>query len=263
MNEVKDDIKNDYKEDVKAHKEDIDEKKPEQSTSYFIKLQNSSKVILNKTRKIVGKVIDKIFPSFAPLIEIEKKLIPGEVEIDHVRIKHFNEFQILFGLIFVVVFTILGLTYNWILLFVVILGLVMLKTGFEIEEIYVTSNRLLIRRIGLLERIIRIPVDEEHIIEHVVTFKLGRAPVQIVIFTLGLLTGFVAIVITLDPLTNALIVVTAVILTLIGMRLGKRIITLFFAGNHIVILGSRKGVPLHLYHSLQKAIYKIGSKPDK
>ncbi len=261
MNEVKDDIKNDFKEDIKANKEEKDVKKPEESktSNYLSVIKKSVLLIINNSRKVIGRVIDKIFPAFAPLIEIDKKLIPGEFEIDHVNIKHFNEFQILFGLIFVIVFSILGFTYYWILLFVVILGLVMLKTGFEIEEIYVTSKRLLIRRIGLLERIIRIPVDEEHIIEHVVTFKLGRAPVQIVIFSLGLLTGFVAIVSSLDPLTNAIIVIAAVTLILIGMRLGKRIITLFFAGNHIVILGSRKGVPLHLYQSLQKAIYKIKS----
>ena len=133
----------------------------------------------------------------------------------------------------------------------------MLKTGFEIEEIYITSKRLLVRRIGLLERIIRIPVDEEHIIEHIVTFKLGRAPVQIVIFSLGLVTGFTAIVSQIDPVTDTIIVITALILTLVGMRLGKRIITLQFAGHHVVVLGRRKGVPLHIYESLQKAIYKL------
>lgn len=246
-------------EELKKEVNDEIGEKPQASESenYKYKIKQISINIYSKTSNGLGLILNKMIPSYAPKIEIDKKLIPDEVEIDHVEIKHFNEFQILFGLIFTVVFTYLALTYYWILIYVVILGLVMLKTGFEIEEIYVTSNRLLIRRIGLLERIIKIPVDEEHIIEHIVTFKLGRAPVQIIIFSLGLLTGFVAIVSQLDPLINSIIVLTAIALTLIGMRLGKRTITLFFAGHHVVILGSRKGVPLHIYESLQKAIYKI------
>jgi hypothetical protein len=255
MSEKKEKTIEELKEEVK---EEMREKPQSSDLRYFMsKIKQISINIYKKTTKVLGQILNKIIPSYAPRIEIDKKLIPDEIEIDHVEIKHFNEFQILFGLIFTVVFSYLALAYYWILIFVVILGLVMLKTGFEIEEIYVTSNRLLIRRIGLLERIIKIPVDEEHIIEHIVTFKLGRAPVQIIIFSLGLLTGFVAIVSQLDPLINTVIVITAIALILIGMRLGKRIITLYFAGQHVVILGSRKGVPLHIYESLQKAIYKI------
>ena len=96
MSEIKEETTEELEKELK---EEVEEKPQESKINiYTSKLKKITLSIYDKTRKILGKVLDKVVPSFAPKIEIDKKLIPDEVEIDHVEIKHFNEFQILFGL---------------------------------------------------------------------------------------------------------------------------------------------------------------------
>ncbi len=208
-----------------------------------------------RLKKLIDSILNRLIPNFAPKLEIEEKLIENEINKDYAIIKHYSELQILLGVIIVSIGFVGTISSSGIYLLVSILGVILILTGFDIEEIYVTDIRLLVRRIGLLERIIRIPSDEEHLLKHIVSFNIGRAPTQKILMALaaiGFMTGITAILATLNGLV---LLLTSFALFILGLRLGKRIVTLNLAGGHVVILGIRKGVPKHLIQSIMTSTF--------
>ncbi|MHA2031501.1 MAG: hypothetical protein ACW99Q_19155, partial [Candidatus Kariarchaeaceae archaeon] len=174
---------------------DIQEAKPDLSTKPIDKHEvapdPNKKQRLSGLKKFIDSIINRLIPDFAPKLEIDEKLIDDEYSKDYALIRYYSELQILLGISILAIGGI-GLAVDIIFILVCCLGVILILTGFEIEEIYVTNVRLLIRRIGLLERIIRIPSDEEHLLRHVVSFHIGRAPTQKVLMTLaaiGLVAG--------------------------------------------------------------------------
>lgn len=244
----------------------ISENKPinestDTSKSKDLKLRYKElKSYISKFSGYIIKIVDKIVPTFAPLLEINEKLIPDEEVKDNVLIRHYSEIQILIGLIafFVGLFT---LSYDSLLIFLCVIGFLLVFTGFEIEEIYVTSKRLFVRHIGFLERIIRVPSDEEHLLNHVVSYSIGRAPFNLFLVGLSLVGPIIVIIRESNPNYSSYAILTLFIfimslsILIIGMRLGKRVIVLNLAGNHSVLLGVRKGVPVHILKSIISVVF--------
>lgn len=229
----------------------------------------SSKKILIFTQKFITKLasyavklIDLIIPPYAPLINLEEKLIPKEEKKDYALIRHYSEFQILLGL-FLLVIGVIVAVFESLLWIAPIFGIILIATGFEIEEIYITNIRLLIRKIGFVERLIKVPADEEHILKHVVSFNVGRAPMN------KILTGMSIIgplIIAFREISNPgsistfliiSIMIISVFIFILGMRLGKRILVIHLAGGHQVLLGTRKGIPLHILNSMIQSVYSF------
>lgn len=208
-----------------------------------------------KIAKIIDSTLNKIIPEFAPKLKIEEKLIDNEINKDYTLIRYYSELQILAGFVIFIFGLIAFLTINGLYLLVLILGILLVLTGFDLEEIYVTNKRLLIRRIGLLERIIRIPSDEEHLLRHIVSFNIGRAPVQRILMTIAAIGFFAVITLSIGGALGMLVIITSFVFFLLAMRLGKRIVTLNLAGGHYVILGLRKGVPTHLIKSIMSSTF--------
>ncbi|MCY3412902.1 MAG: hypothetical protein INQ03_14790 [Candidatus Heimdallarchaeota archaeon] len=247
----------------------LDEDKPADGLQSETPRKEESPLLktIGKVRHLVTltiiKLIDKIIPPYAPLIKLEEKLIPQEKKVDYALIRHYNEIQILVGLlIFILGFVLLSI--DGFLFILIILGIILVFTGFEIEEIYITSIRLLIRRIGFVERIIRVPSDEEHLLSHVVSFNVGRAPMNKILTSLAIIVPFLMLFRELGAsgsipqiLIVILLIICAVIL-IIGMRLGRRILVIHLSGGHVVMLGTRKGIPEHLLRSLMQSVYQLG-----
>jgi len=211
---------------------------------------------LKKSRSMIN-FIDKILPSFEPLLELEEKLIENELEVDHTVIRHFEEIQILIGLVLMILSFPLVSFFGFASIYLVgLLGFILVFTGFEIEEIYITTRRVIIRRIGLLERILRIPSDEEHSTEHIVSYTIGRAPFNIILLFFGLL-GIITLYSTnLHIIGDLVIFFTSLYILKYALRLGKRSLTIYLAGGHHTILGQRKGIPSHIVISMMKIIFK-------
>lgn len=208
-----------------------------------------------RLKKMIDSIVNRLIPEFAPKLKIEEKLIDNEINKDYAMIKHYSEIQILVGVI-IILFGFGGtVSSSGIYLLVGILGVILVLTGYDIEEIYVTDIRLLVRRIGLLERIIRIPSDEEHLLKHIVSFNIGRAPTQKILMALAAIGFMTGITETLATLNGLVLVFTSLALFILGLRLGKRIVTLNLAGGHVVILGIRKGVPKHLIQSIMTSTF--------
>ncbi|MHA2089881.1 MAG: hypothetical protein ACW98K_03400 [Candidatus Kariarchaeaceae archaeon] len=240
--------------DSSIETEDIDQN--QDTDTSFQKLKNKLFNLFDAITSLVPAVINKIIPLYEPRIEIEKKLIPGEIATDNAVIRHFSEMQILIGFIIIALGIFAGSIISLYAYLFLLLGLLLVMTGFDIEEIYITNRRMLIRRIGFIERIIRIPSDEEHLLEHVVSFTVGRAPMNTIIVFLGG-SGFLLVIGSdLGVWTQFIIILVSIIIMLIGLRLGKRILTINLAGGHHVILGVRKGVPTHILQSMMETIYK-------
>jgi len=193
---------------------------------------------------------------FAPKIVIQEKLIDDEEEKDYALIRYYQPIQIIVGLVLLLVSIYLIFAESIIFILLTMFSIFLIFTGYEIEEIYVTTYRLLIRRIGLFERIIRIPSDEEHMIRHIVSFQYGRAPVQLFLVILGSLGIMVNSFSSFAIFARWMLLITSIGLFVFGMRLGRRILTLNLAGGHFVILGARKGVPVRLIDTLMLMLFE-------
>ena len=222
------------------------------------------KKILNKIKLFTQTLVNKVIPPYEPRINIEEKLIPDEIAIDNALIRHFSELQIIIGfIIFMLSFLLVNL-YGPIFYLFLILAIILIFTAFDIEEIYVTSKRLIIRRISFVERITRIPSDEEHLLEHVVSFIVGRAPMNTVLVFFGV--SGLAIIIFSTQLSFFIVLsitLASLIILYIGLRLGKKLLTINLAGGHVVVLGIRKGIPDHIILSMSETIYQDPELPAK
>ncbi|OLS20166.1 MAG: hypothetical protein HeimC2_38560 [Candidatus Heimdallarchaeota archaeon LC_2] len=234
------------KEEIIQKQLDLDEK-----TDSFKK-----KSRLKRWFAFVDSILNRLIPNFAPKIIIEEKLIENEKNIDYAMIKYYSEIQILLGLVIFILGALAASFSNGLYLIVSILGVFLVFTGFDIEEIYVTNIRLLIRRIGLLERIIRVPADEEHLLKHIVSFNIGRAPTHKILMGLAAIGFINAITFIVVNLVGMIISITSLVFFILGLRLGKRVVTLNLAGGHTIVLGIRKGVPRHLIQSIMKSTFR-------
>lgn len=230
----------------------------------------TSKSIINLFKKLISKManyavklIDLIIPPYAPLIKLEEKLIPNEEKKDYALIRHYSEFQILLGLFLVVVGVLVAVSIDSLLWIAPIFGIILIATGFEIEEIYITNIRLLIRKIGFIERIIRVPADEEHILKHVVSFNVGRAPMNKILTGMSIIGPLIIAFReigdqgSIPAFLNVIIMIISVFIFTLGMRLGKRILVIHLAGGHSVLLGTRKGIPLQILNSIIQSVYSF------
>ena len=227
------------------------------TTSVDDKSSNSLVIITKKILRPVGKLFDTILPPYEPRIEIKKKLVQKEQVIEHAIIRHFSEIQLLVGIIAIILGPILESIFDSsYYIFFSIMGLVLVLSAYEMEEIYVTTYRIMVRRVGLVERIIRVPSDEEHALEHVVSFQVGRAPVNIILVVLSIL-GFSSIFITnLTDFMLLVAIIPSTVILLYGLRINRRALTLHLAGGLSVILGVRKGVPKRIITAIQISIYE-------
>lgn len=226
---------------------------PSESTDYPIDKPQGR---LAKPTRVFKRIFDRIIPPFEPRLPIEERLVPGEVALDNTRILYFAAIQILLGLVSIAIGFFTFAFFAWVGIGLLVLGVVLVVTGFEIEEIYVTNSRLLIRRIGLVERIFRIPSDEEHGIQHAVSFVVGRAPMNkaLVVCAIGLLSPLPFEVVR-GSYVAWVIGFTSAVLLYFGLRLGRRSLTVFLAGGHQVVLGVRKGLPNHILDSFMRAVH--------
>ncbi len=232
------------------------------SKSIITLIYEKISTIISYLASYMIKLIDKFIPPFAPLIDLEEKLIPKEEKQDYTLIRHYNEFQILLGFFLFIFGIFIALIIDELLWIIMVLGFILIITGFEIEEIYITNIRLLIRRIGFIERIIRVPSDEEHLLNHVVSFNIGRAPINKIISGFAIIGPVIITLRELDAPKSlptyliVIILILSVFILIIGMRLGRRILVIYLSGGHTVILGQRKGIPEHMLKSLMNSIYK-------
>ncbi|MHA2254020.1 MAG: hypothetical protein ACXAD7_26950 [Candidatus Kariarchaeaceae archaeon] len=261
MGEIKteNNVKDNEKNVDPSGKETREIKENQDTSSILTKIKKKLYQLVITTNSFVRVVINKLIPSYEPRIEIEKKLVPGEIAKDNTLIRHFSEMQILIGFIVIILGIFAGSIISLYAYLVLLLGFILVITGFDIEEIYITSKRMLIRHIGFIERIIRIPSDEEHLLEHVVSFTVGRAPMNGIVVFLGA-SGFLLLLGSgLDGSVQFIIVLVSIAIMVIGLRLGKRILTINLAGGHQVILGVRKGIPTHILQSMMETIYQTST----
>ena len=150
-------------------------------------------VKINTALRPLGKLFDRVVPPYDQRIDLAAKLIGREEPVDSAVVRHFLEIQLLISLIAIPLGIILASVYNsgymWV---ITIMGLYLFFTAYEMEEIIVSTYRIMVRRIGLLERILKIPSDEEHALEHVISISVGRAPVNLPLFIFSL-PGFVVL----------------------------------------------------------------------
>jgi len=117
------------------------------------------RLLLQKLLSPILWLFNTLLPPYEPRIDIEEKLIRHEQIRDHAIIRHFSEIQLGLGVLLVLVSLILALGVgNGFLYILTILGIVVIFSAYEMEEIYVTNRRLLLRRVGLVERFLRVPL---------------------------------------------------------------------------------------------------------
>lgn len=206
--------------------------------------------------KFVRTVFNRILPPYEPRINLEEKLVDDEEALDSTVIYYLSEAQLLLGLFLMVLGIFLPSVLNIsFLYFLLLAGALLILTCYELEEICITSRRLLIRRIGMVERILRIPSDEEHLLVHIVSYKIGRAPINWPVTLFGLIGYLSLFVESIPDFYELLIIIASTIILLFGLRINRRALTIFFAGGHHVILGLRKGVPKRILSTFQTVLY--------
>ena len=212
---------------------------------------------MNIILRPLGRLFDKIIPPYDQRVDLDSKLIGKEYKIDSAIVRHYLEFQILISIILIPLgFFLVGLAgsgYNYI---ISILGIYLFFTSYEMEEIIITSYRIIIRRIGLIERILKIPSDEEHALEHVVSISVGRAPVNYALFVFSLPGFFVLFNETIADYSRLLVVIASTTLLIFSLRINRRAVSLHLAGGFTVIMGIRKGVPKRIINAIQQSIYE-------
>ncbi len=237
-------------------KTDIDHAGERDSTTTADYSTTESPSLLQSLLLRFNSLFDRIIPPFAPRLPINERLVPGERTVDDARILHYAAVQIIAGLAFIGIGIILFLAdLIGVGLGLSFLGFLLVSTGFEIEEIHVTSQRILIRHIGIVERILRMPSDEEHVLEHVVSFSVGRAPLNKAVVSIGVLLLSLLFLPDVATLAQWAVAVVSAAIIYIGLRLGRRTVAVYLAGGHRFVIGLRKGVPLHLIESFMETLY--------
>jgi hypothetical protein len=212
----------------------------------------------DKKKNIFRRIFKKFFPPLAPRYPVEERLIKNEKVNEKSYVLHLSNVQLLLGIVIFVIGIILFNSYFFIGLIVISLGMLLLLIAYEIEEIIITNKRILIRKIGMMERILRIPSDEEHLLKHVVSFYVGRAPVNkpvlVVGFVLLIANGFVLPQIDPNPVLIYTILISCLIIFYIGLRLRRRALRIYLSGGHFILIGVRKGVPQNILKSFTQMV---------
>lgn len=215
----------------------------------------------SQQRTLYQKVMRKIFPPFVPRYPIEERLIANEHKVDESMTYHLSELQLGFGILLGVLGLILSLFYFYPGLSVLLTAGLLILTGFEVEEIIITNKRILIRKVGLVERVLRIPVDEEHLLKHVVSYYVGRAPVNIFLvfasILLILFAGLAQWIFDYNIFFLWIAVYSSLFSLGIGLRLWKRALTINFTGGTQLVLGLRKGIPFHILANFSNMVLNV------
>lgn len=219
--------------------------------------KQSTASVISKVLNPIISLFNKILPPYEPRIDIDKRKISGETISDHAVIRHFSEVQLVLGLIaFIAGFIVRGLVGSGYAWFITILGIVLFFSAYEMEEIYVTSHRIIIRRVGMVERIMKVPSDEDHAINHLVSFQVGRAPVNIFLVVIAGIGYLVIFSNNQSDFFQLLVIISATIILYFGLRVNRRAVTLHLAGGLNVIMGLRKGIPKRIISAIQVTIYE-------
>lgn len=212
---------------------------------------------LQPVLKSVVKAFDAILPPYEPRIDIDQKLVKSERAIEHAIIRHFSELQLFFGLLFIALGPLFQVIYNSVYLyFISLLGLILVFSSYELEEIFITSHRIMVRRVGMVERVLRVPSDEEHALEHLVSFNVGRAPPNYLLLLIALPGYFVLFNDQLANFPQLLVILASTVILVFSLRINRRAVTLALAGGLQIILGVRKGIPKRIINALQQSMFE-------
>jgi len=195
----------------------------------------------------IGRILKARMHSFATPINLRKFLLPNEDHLSSKRVIYFDEWQIFFGF-FVMVIAIMILAIWQLLLptmVLVLVGILLILTGYASEELHITNYRILLRRMNWVDRLFRIPKDSQYLLEEIVAFDIQRAPINTALLIAGLLPFFLLLLpaVRSSTILWLMIVLIACFLLVLSQRLGKRSINFLMSGGHQVILGQYKGIP--------------------
>lgn len=226
-------------------------------TATSVSAKDSKLTKLYKRGKVVlERLINIIIRPFAPPIPIKKLLLTNEVVVDNVLLVYFTEGQLVLGLILAIIGTyILGLLpFKLLGGLIVLLGIAFFFTASGSEEIYITSSRLLIRRLNLADRLFHIPRDEQYLVKQAVSFQIGRAPVNRIMLGFDFLIILYTVIFSPIYLITIFVYITVIISMYYALRLKKRAISFQMSGGGNVAIGIYKGIPLRFVQNFTETL---------
>ncbi|MCY3413820.1 MAG: hypothetical protein INQ03_19405 [Candidatus Heimdallarchaeota archaeon] len=211
----------------------------------------------------ITKLIDTLLRPFVPNLPVKSMLLRDERQVDSVHLIYFEEGQLLVGVLIgfisiISLFFDIPLFYSLVLLAI---GLLVFFTGSVSEEIYLTNQRLLVRRIDLLERIFRVPRDEQYLISQVVSFQVGRAPFNRPLLYLLVFMTIVDAFLPVYLLFKIIVFLSLLPAIFFALRIGKRAFVFNLSGGHIVTLGAQKGLRLDFIDNFSEILLDINAIP--
>lgn len=234
--------------------DELDAIVPEVANDEFVELNVGFRYRIRHGR--FWKLVQTILRPMAPEMPIQRMLLPNERSIDSVLLIFFEEVQIFIGILILLIGT--GLLFFDVekiyVVSIIIFSIITIITGSMSEEIHVTNQRILVRRIDLLERIFRIPRDCQYLITQIVSFQVGRAPVNRLLLLPSLLIAILDIMFPMHILIRIGIVAVLIPILFFALRINKRAMSFQLSGGHSVILGAEKGIPLHLVDTLSEIL---------
>ncbi|MCE7733638.1 MAG: hypothetical protein GPJ54_02090 [Candidatus Heimdallarchaeota archaeon] len=211
--------------------------------------------------KLRNRLTGYIFGKYVLEKQIEGTLIKGEEYISGIEIIFYDELMLLLALFGSIASLTLGIIIDPLFFLILIPITSLVYFSLEVELIYLTSERLIIERRTILEKLLKTSNIKSISLDQVAVISYSRAPFQYPSLFLSAL-GFVTIILSFVYDVNAILIVIVLLpislyLAYFGSRLTKRSIEISVIGVLKPFgVGRTKGAPLWFLNDLQNMIFE-------
>lgn len=211
--------------------------------------------------KLRSRLTGYIFGKYVLEKQIEGTLIKEEEYISGIEIIFYDEIMLLLALFGSITSIALGIIINTLFFLILIPITTLVYFSLEVELIYLTSERLIIERRTILEKLLKTSNIKSISLDQVAVISYSRAPFQYPSLFLSAV-GFITIIYSIVTNTNVILISIVLLpislyLTYFGSRLTKRSIEISVIGVLRPFgIGRTKGAPLWFLNDLQNMIFE-------
>jgi hypothetical protein len=211
--------------------------------------------------KLRNRLTGYIFGKYVLEKQIEGALIKGEEYISGIEIIFYDELMLILALFGSITSIVLGTIIDPLFFLILIPITTLVYFSLEVELIYLTSERLIIERRTILEKLLKTSNIKSISLDQVAVISYSRAPFQypsLFLSALGIITIILSIIyqVNVIPITIVLMPIS-LYLAYFGSRLTKRSIEISVIGVLKPFgVGRTKGAPLWFLNDLQNMIFE-------
>ncbi len=212
--------------------------------------------------KLRNKLTGIIFGKYDLKKIAKNKLVHDEKFVSGLEIIYYNEIMIFIS----IVIGLLSILFTFKSLFAIIpliISMYLIFLSLELELIFLTDERIIIEKRGILEKILNTQSELSLSLDQIAVLKYSRAPFHrqlLYISLIGLIINFIIISVISDLLLILFLSAISFVLFYMlwfGLRLNKRSIELSVIGINLPVgIGRSKGAPMSFLVDIQEMVFE-------